>query len=311
MTSYKAYLIYSGGQIALTEAVSFTFVKERYTPYTYFSGVFSGSCEPNKITSVKFFCGGKLIHEGIADSVVSEVKNGAKLVRVKSYGFSMLLGQNQSEPGIISSPDLSELIKRNTSIYKVGCESNTKTVNYVYINEKTTIWDAICIYAMKAYGTFPYISGTNTVRCTRSGSNSFSYSSAKILSTGCGVKLTNLISHGFTDDLDGNWTYSKVNSYATDRNITKYKYYSRDKEWVYNLNDEIAYKMNNADKGREYYEFCYSGYKSEDLLDRATVNSGNLNLSGAEIDRIQINGTSKGVFTTVSCYSDSYCPSSV
>jgi hypothetical protein len=220
----------------------------------------------------------------------------------------MLLGQNQSEPGIISSPNLETLITKNTQIYKVGCEADTKSVNYVYINEKTTIWEAICIYAMKAYGTFPHIRGTNTVRCTRSGDISFSYSDEKILFTRRGVKLTNLISHGFTNDLDGNWSYSKVNDYAVKRNITKYKYYTRDKEWVYDLNDEIAYKMNIADKGREYSEFCYSGFKSEDLLDRVNITSGNIELANMEIDRIQISGSAKGVFTTIGCYTDSYCP---
>lgn len=308
MTSYKAYLIHSEGQIELTEAVSFTFIKERYTPYTYFTGVFKGSCIPNKITSVRFFCGGKMIHEGIADSIVSEVRNGVKLISVKSYGFTMLLGQNQSEPGIISSPDLTKLISINLPIYKVNCESGTNTVNYVYINEKSTIWDAICIYAMKAYGTYPHIRGTNTVRCTRTGTSNFSYNDEKILYTKRGVKLTNLISHSFTNDMSDEWSYSRVNSYAVERNITKYKYYALDKEWVYNLNDENAYKMNYSDRGREYTEFCYSGYKSEDLLDRVTVSSEGIDLGNMEIDRIQISGSSKGIFTSISCYSDSYCP---
>lgn len=308
MTSIKALLHKASGDIELTEAVSFDYVRERYTPYTFFAGVFKGSCIPEEIRSVHFYCGGKAVHYGIADSIVCERKNGASLIRIKSYGFSMLLGQNQSEPGIISQPNLGTIIGRNLPITNVGYESGTKTVNYVYINERTTIWDAICVYAMKAYGTYPYIYSTNVVRCNRYGSSLFNYSGKKIVSVSMGQKLTNLISHGYTEDAEGNWTYSMVNDFAVARYITKQKYFARDKEWVYDLNDEIKYKLNNADRGRVYSEFCYFGYSGEELLDHASVSADGLTLTNAEIDRIEISGSSKGVFTTISSYKDSYCP---
>jgi hypothetical protein len=307
MTEYKLILVSGDTQTEYTEAASFKFVKERYTPYTYFSGVFRGNCVPEEITEVIFYCGGKKIHDGIADSIICERRDGGEFVTVKSYGFTMLLGQNQSEPGIISSPDLGTLIKRNLPILRLGYQSDTKAVNYIYINENTTVWDSICVYALKAYGTYPYIYNTNVIRCERMGSNLFTYDTAEIVSARRGQKLTNLISHGFTQDVDGNWTYTKTNDFAVNHNITKQKYYARDKEWYYDLNDELNFRLNNADRGRVYTEFCRIGYGKEDLLDHATLSLSGFELSDSEIDRIEINGSRKGVFTTLSCYSDSYC----
>jgi hypothetical protein len=161
---------------------------------------------------------------------------------------------------------------------------------------------------MKAYDTYPFIYGTNTVRCNRYGSNSYNYTGKKIISYGRGQKLTNLISHGYTEDADGNWTYSLVNDFAVEKNITKQRYYSRDNEWVYDLNDEIKFKLNNADRGRAYNEFCYEGFCGEQLLDRVVLSTKGFALSNSEIDRIEINGSSKGIYTSVRCYNDSYCP---
>lgn len=308
MTAVKAILERSGGDLELTEAVSFVYVKERYTPYTFFSGVFKGNCVPSEINGVRLYLGSRSMHYGTADSVICEKKNGARLISVKSYGFSMLLGQNQSEPGIISQPDLGTILGRNLPIHGLSYESNTKTVNYVYIDPKTTIWDAVCVYAMKAYGTYPFIFGSNSVRCNRYGNNSFDHSGKRITSVRKGQKLTNLISHGFTDDLDGNWTITRTNDFAVSKHITKQKYYEKDKEWVYDLNDELKYKLNYADRGRVYGAFRYYGYSGEELLDRVSVSAGGLTLSGAEIDRIEIKGSSGGIFTELSAYTDSYCP---
>jgi hypothetical protein len=307
MTSYKMILICGSEQKEYTQAVSFKFTKERYTPYTQFSGVFIGSCEPKEVTEVIFYCNGKKIHSGIADSISCEKSAGAEIITVKSYGFTMLLGQNQSEPGIISAPDLGTIIGRNLPIKHLSYQSNTEKTNYVYINEKTTVWEAICVYAFKAYGTHPYIYSANTVACTAMSTGEYDYGGEEIVSAVKRQTLTNLISHAYTNDSDGNWAYSYTNEFAVNHGITKQKYYTRDKEWYYDLNAELKFKVQYADRARVCTTFKYVGYKKEDLLERATVSAGGIELNSSEIDKIVITGTEKGVFTEIGCYEDAYC----
>lgn len=291
-----------------SDIISFHFEKERYTPYTFFRCAIKAECDVSETLEIRVYNGSAMIHDGSVDSVICEKKNGVYCTSVKSYGFSMLLGQNQSEPGIIGSPDLETIVTNNESIYGVTCESDTLAVNYVYIEDKTTLWNAVSVYAMKAYGNYPYIKSPNMVCCKPSEGKLRNYDGEKIVSVKKGVKVTNLISKGFTNDLEGNWSYSQTDTFAAERHITKYKYYARSNEWVYNLNNEILFNMNFADRGRLYYTFTYAGYNGEELMDRAELSyDGVFSLSDMEIDYIAVNITSKGVFTTISCYDDKYC----
>ncbi|MGN0633577.1 MAG: hypothetical protein ACI4JW_06870 [Oscillospiraceae bacterium] len=308
--SIKAEIYVNNGIVTLERAVSFRFVKERYTPYSQLSGVFIGEVEPQEIKQVTFYLNGKVVHSGMADSVICEKSGGKRLVRIKSYGFSMLLGQNQAEPGIIGSPDLKAVITKCLPIYGVSYQTQTAAVNYVYINEKSSIWDAACVYAMKAYQNMPFIYGTNGIRCTRSGEKLFEYVGDTILSVRKGISLTGVVSHAYTQDINGDWVYSSENGFAVDRHITNQKYLARDKEWAYDMNKQLDYKIYNSEKGCVFSSFTYAGFKNEDLLDHASIVCGDFSLDDAEIDRVEVVGTKKGVYTTLSFYNDRFCPMS-
>ena len=307
MNNFTLTITTSDGDITLTQGVSFTFEKERYTGYTKFSGTFIGSCEPSDILYISFYYQTKLLHCGFADKVSCRQTSGKNTVTISSYGFTMLLGQNLSEPGILSSPNLDTLLDTDLDFYGITHQSSTSAVNYLYINDNTTIWDSICNYTLKAYDSFPVVIGANKVVCKASGNTAYGYDTEKIVYTESGVHLTNLISKAYTNDSDGDWSYELENSYAAERNIIKQKYYQQDKEFLYNLNVQLEQKIQYADKGREYAKYKYVGYKGEDLLDTVTLSNGNINLSSAEVDYIKIDGSKKGIFTTISCYFDSYC----
>ncbi len=307
MTDCRAVLITDGASVTLDRVVSFLFKKERYTGYSFFSGSFIGECVPLNVRAVRLYCGGKLIHTGAADEVSCRYEKGRYVTAIRSYGFTMLLGQNLAEPGILSSPSLGSIISMVPLIYGLAYQSGTSEVSYIYINENTTIWDAVRIYTLKAYNTFPFIYGTNIVRCERMGDSLFSYEDEMLTSVTSGVKLTNLISSAYTCDSSGEYSYSLSNEFASERNITKQKYYAQDKEFLYDLNVELEDKVNYADRGREYYSFSYVGYKGEDLLDHITIKRDGLSLEDAEIDGVRIEGSEKGVFTTISVYVDAYC----
>ena len=287
-----------GTVLTLTRAVNFRFEKERYRPYTLLSGKFVGECEPAEIARVDFYVGGRLLHSGTADLLICTRENDADLVSLRSFSFSKQLGQNESEPGIITSPNL-ETIINYANVVGVDVQANTDTTNYVYINERTTVWEAVRVYAMKAYGTHPFIRGTNTVSVSVPLPTAFTYS-PPFVSTKKGLNLSTILSDVYTNDLNGDWIYHLHNDFASDHNIAKEKYAPRDREWLYDLTDELRYYMDFSNRGRQFAGFTYCGCLGEDLCDKANVSA--LSLSGAEIDKITVSGDCRGIFTSIECY---------
>ncbi len=289
------------------DCISFSYEKERYTPYTKLSAVFYEEIDPENIACAAFYLDDKLKHLGTPDKIICSNKNGVKTFSILSFGYTMLLGQNQSEPGIMRDVTLSKIVERNLPIYGVSSQSSTRSVNYIYIEDRTTIWDAACVYAMKAYGTHPFINGANEVRCSKENAVTFTYSSSDIVECEKGASSANLISDAYTTNLEGNWNYSRSNSFAKQRHITKRKYYSRQNDFLYDLNDELKLRMNYGDRAREYGMFTYRGYKGEDLLDKGTFEIGSLKMMNAQIDRIRVRASGGSVLTTLYFYKDSHC----
>lgn len=304
MDSFVIHLIGTDGSHSFGSIVRFTYEKERYTPYSYVTAEIVGTVNPTAINNVRLMWGTVCIHSGIADSVICEHSKSGDRIKLRSYGFSMLLGQNQAEPGLISSPDLSTIVNSGNTIYGVSCQSNTLAVNYIYFKEKTTIWDAVCIYAKKAYNSFPFIYGDNHLAVTRSSEKNFYHSSDGLVSYSKGVRLTNLISHGYMADMSGSYSYSETNSFASARHITKEKYYPLDSEWYSDPSRGIHQRMDYADRGRIFDTATYAGYSGEDITDHSTFPT--ISLFHREVSRVKIVGSSKGVFTTLSFYTDSY-----
>ncbi len=306
MTSFRLVLTcFDRSEITLTEAESFVYKKERYTPHAFLSGIFIGECDPTAVREVRFYCGTKYLLYGAADSMVCEHRNGRAVIRLRCYGFTKLLGQNYAVPGIISQPDLGAILT-DRGIRGLSYQTVTNTVNYVYINEKTTIWDAVRIYSMKAHNTHPFIYNNNTVMCTPIYQRTVACPEGDIVSWSEGQELGNLLSDVYTQDLNGDWSFHRENSFATDHYIRRKKYYPLDREWVYDLNDELKYYMNYSDRGRQFITLIRKGYGNEDLLDieSFTLPDGE---HSHEVSSLTITGSAKGIFTELGFYFDSYC----
>ncbi len=301
-------LITTEGDLSFSDIVTFTFERERYRCFTVFSGVFAGECDPAKVREVRFYLNGTLMHRGTADSLISEKRGAKELVKVKSYGFTLSLGENELEPGIVSNATLIKLVQRSqTSTMDYSVQTGTTEVNYIYVNEHTTLWQAMCVYTAKAYNSYPFIRNQNLVMCRLSSPATYIFVNEKITEASRGVALSRLISDAYTVDNSDNWTISRVDSYARDRHIARQRYYARDLEWAYDPTAGLKYHMAKAAAGREYTQFTYQGFKGEQLCDLAYFASGSIAVIGKEIDMIRINGSEKGIFTTIRCYKDIYC----
>lgn len=293
----------------LYDIVSFSYERERYTPYTYFTAAAIGNVDPANVASVRFLYDGRLLHHGTADVFELSHERGKPMIRLRSYSFTKQLGQNYSEAGIISNPDLSDIMSR-CGVPMIEHQQDTERVNYVYINERTTAWDAICVYAMKAYGSSPYIHSDNTVRCSPpDGNRIIYYNSRNVISYGRGIQLTNMLSDVYVSGISGDTEYSAHNGFAADRHITRRKYMNYDREWVYDLNDQAKFHMNYSNRARQYYSLVYEGYLGEMLFDRGIFTCDDFQLQSRYICAVKVNGSSRGVFTELRFYTDSYCDS--
>ena len=298
----------SGDYTDYTDVVSFTFERERYRAFTVFEGVAVGECDPSVVREVRFYLDGRLMHRGTADSLVSERRGRVQQIRVKSCGFTLSLGENELEPGIVTNATLLKLVQRSrTSTSDFSIQTGTPEVNYIYVKEHTTLWQAMCVYTAKAYNSYPFIRDQNLVMCRLTAPTTYIFVNEKITEASRGVKLSSLISDAYTVDNSDEWTISRTDSYARERHIARQRYYARDLEWAYDPSAGLKYHMGKAAAGRQYQQFTYQGFKGEQLCDLAYFSGGGVSIGGKQIDLIRIAGSEKGVFTTVRCYSDIYC----
>ena len=298
-----------GNNFLLSKApVSFKFTRERYTPYTQCTGVIIGDVEVSEINSIELYYQNKLLHKGMADSITKVYKNGRFIVKFLSRGFTMLLGQNEPKPGIISNSSLASIISMNTQIPNVSWEATTEIINYIYVKEKSTIWDAICAYAYKAYKNYPYISQDNVVNASiPTNATIFNYNSYKIATIGEGVSTSGILSTVFMSDADGEYTHTKDNNFAKSHNIVRKKYYPLDKQWLASPQDGLESKLKYSNRGVNLAFIKYEGHRFENLMDKAKFDYKNKAfLNNEYISRVEVLGNKYGVFTTISVYRDSY-----
>lgn len=290
--------------------ISMSFVKERYTPYSAVRlNIISETSVPN-LCEIRVSIDNKVIHQGVADRMESrKTSDGLYHISLYSRGYTAALGVNQPVPRINSNVNLNDIITANNiSLPHISCEQDTKTVNYVYILDKDTLWDAIVAYTLKAYNNYPYIRGSNTVMASPFADPvSFEYSSS-VTELISGVNLSNLISQINMKDYDGNYsTYELENAYAIDRNIVRQNKINIDEQWLAEPQTALKKRIFYSNRAARYKAVKVYGYGGEDLFDKMTVTSPDSDdIKARDIHKIEITADKRGVFTKLYTYYDSY-----
>ncbi len=291
----------------LDKCIYFNLEKERYTPYTTFKGSFIISEAYKEIISIAFGIDGEdYIHFGSVDVSKMTFKSNYYRLDIVSRSYTLALGLNQPKPQINTSVSLSNLLSRNVSLKNITCESGTKTINYIYVLENSTLWDAVVAYSLKAYGTYPFIYKTNEVRVTAPAGTTRSYSGS-IIEKYSGSSLSNLISNIHMKDSDGNYeTYNLEDSYAISREIIRHKQIPIDMQWLSDTDMALNSRINYSKRASKYIGIKVSGYLGEELFDKFTYQFNNQTLSSCAIHRLIINGSNNAVYTTMYQYLDAY-----
>lgn len=288
--------------------ISFRFIRERYTPYTQLVGTVIGDVEMQQVAVVELYYNGRLLHKGMPDSFTKRYKNGRYIISFMSRGYTMLLGQNEPEPGVIRDVNLGGIIEQNISGIAISWEVPTDQTNYIYVKEKSTIWDAICTYAYKVYHNYPYIKNHNSIYVSvPSNPTSFNYNVDTIVSQGEGLSTSGVLTKLYMKDTDGAYSFSQDNSMSTGYGIIRKKYYPLDMQWLSDPEDGLKSKLYYSNRGMRSKFIVYPGHKFENLMDRATytINS-DMSFSSRYICGVEFYGNKNGVFTKITVYYDSY-----
>lgn len=245
-----------------------------------------------------------MIHQGTMDKLDRKWENGRWVYNFESKGYSAMLDQNEPVPRMNYNVSLSTLATRNTIIPMVTYESGTKTVNYVYVKENSTIWDAFMAYSYKAYQTFPYIYSTNKVRVTPQVYALRNYNYEAIVSFGSLKDVRGIISEAFMADDEGQYTYTYENTYADDLDIIRTRYYALDDQWLSDPVSGLTARIKYSNKGMKGYFFTYIGYNQEELFDRAVLSRSDFSFGNLSVGRIELNVSDMRILTTLTCYVD-------
>ncbi|MDR1674460.1 MAG: hypothetical protein LBR54_03305 [Oscillospiraceae bacterium] len=290
-----------GNTVGSDSCVKFSFIKDYYTPYTLLSCVFIfDSVSELPVSEVMLYIDGKFVHHGLLDTMDCKRWGTHYQVTVKSRGFTSLLLQNNIEPvGIVENMSLDALMG-TLSLPYVTHEYNSDANNYIFIEEKTIIWDAIINLAYKLTGGFPYIDGTNNVRITANpGPVSVLVSEKRVITQGFSHNNTKMMSRYYMQDPLSEQGYGFVcdNFDATLRNIKREKYLPLDRRFLYSPETALTFRT-DRDMNGNFVRYCeYIGYCGEDLMDLLTVENY---ISELRITGIAVTGSAGTIRTAVS-----------
>ena len=294
--------------VTLDKCISFSIDKERYTPYTTFKGSFIIPQYYNEIISIKFFIDSVDVHYGSVDMAKMTFKDGYYLLDINSRSYTLALGLNQPKPGINSNVSLRSILVSNVALKNVTYQLSTKTINYVYLTDNSTLWDAVVAYSLKAYGTYPFIYKTNEVRVTApTNITSREYYDNNLLEVYNGSTLSNLISDIHMQDSEGNYeTYNLSDNYASLRDIVRHKQIPLDMQWLADTNMALTSRINFAKRGTKFNGLKVLGYSGEELFDKFTCDFENSYYTNCAIHKLNISGSNNVIYTTMYHYTDAY-----
>lgn len=227
----------AGAPFEETKLISFRFVKDAYTPYTSVSAqIFAEEENYMSISEILLYVGEKTVHHGLVDSLEAVETDGKKLVTLTSRGFTSLLCQNQTEPGMKTGISFNGLMDGFYALPYVTHEDNDDTSGYIYVKNNSTMWDGVVGLAYRQSGMYPYIRGTNCVRITAEENPAvFSYEDAELTASGLSYSYKRMVSNFHMADINGDYgTYELEDSIVTNRNIVRHKYFELDKQFLYN-----------------------------------------------------------------------------
>ena len=286
------------------ECLSMVLDREIYTPYDTIDGVFlaDGETDYSDAVYVELFWLERSIFIGLADRVEKYQRGGVWFLRVKSRTFTSLLTQNELEPGLHANLTLESLIYDFYTLPFVTAEQDP-TTGYIFVREKTSLWDSVATFVFKSTGRYPYVQN-NFVRFTLEPEpHTYSPPKSRVVQTGNLVDTTRLISHYHMEDINGNPNvYEQENPAAQHALIVRHKQIPFDRQFLSNPMLALSYRNRFSCRGTRAWYVTYAGFANEQLGDRLRYSE---TVQG-RICRVRMTFSGQGYRTTLWKYEDGF-----
>ena len=300
-----------GAQYTLTECIRFSLLRERYQPYAALhaelvipDSVAAGGAEQLVPSAVCFYLGSMLLHDGTVQKAAVLHEQNMYLLRVDSRSYTAALMRNQMVPGMYYHVTLTSLLEEY-HLPHITCDSGAAEVNYVLIKEHTGIWDAVIAFCYKYNRGYPYVRVPNLL-CAASQPDAAGIvlPADAVVRCGAAGEPAALISRVDMADLDGTYgSFTMTNPEAVRRGIVNVKQIAFDRQFLYNPQDALRFRIACSSRRLSQTVVTYAGYCGEDIEDAVQLPDGQT----AHVSRILLTGDRNGLLTQDSFYFDDFC----
>ncbi len=282
----------------------FSFIKEAYTPYSYFSAMFDADDMPDdEWLYARFNVNYNNISQGVVDTLKIVEENGKKMGYVTARSYTSLLLENQLPPGMYSRLSINKLFEDYFKLETITHEDNSDE-SYIFVKQGSSMWDGVVNLSYKLTGRYPYIRSENVIMISDpQDPMNLTFNDDVILRIGSELDTRRLISSFHMADIEGNYgTYNLTNQEADARDIVRNRYFDLDRRFLYDPLQGCQFRDAMANRKFKRKFFTYSGYMGEDLGDRVTFGD----VENGRISAVRITGNISGLFTELSVYEDSF-----
>ncbi|MFA5659171.1 MAG: hypothetical protein WC900_07790, partial [Oscillospiraceae bacterium] len=245
------------------------------------------------------------IHKGVINICEQKQLPDKKIISVTSRGYSFSLGCTELAEEIRYGVSLDTLMTPEVTPPFVSCETSAVTVNYLFIKEHSTLWDAVVNLCLKGLASYPYVAYTNIVRFSAPLNPAVVELSDETIITefSSGNDFSGVISDVHMRDASGNYNaYNAQCQYALDRNIERHKHLSFDRHWLSDINQGLLYKLDYFRRDAVFKKITYMGFNGEDINDKLSADLNGFEADLLDISKIEIRAGKNGVLTTLTSY---------
>ena len=275
---------------------------EAYTPYGSLTAEYlTETDEIPTADKVVLRWGEQEIFQGIADSIEAVRQNGRTLLRVKSKGFTSALVQNELEPGMHEDVTIETLLNGFYQFPHVTYETNGLK-GYIFVKDGMSLWDNVARFGFRATGHYPYVRNDRVMLQLPASPMVHTVPEGLLLAEGTSLDTARAVSHYHMEDITGTANaYEMEEPSVTDLGIIRHKQIPMDRQFLYDPEDALRFRLRYALRGSRAQYLMYAGFDNEQVGD--LMQFGNDWLT---VCRVQLRFGAQGLRTKVWAYRDGF-----
>ena len=300
--SFTVRLYLANGSETETVCTALTLEREIYTPYDRLTAEFpEAGFHLSQIRRIGLEWNGDEIFLGLSDHIEQVLRGGVRLLRVQAKSFTSLLVQNELVQGLHSNLTLGDLVQGFYTFPHVTYQQDSRT-GYIYVTNKTSLWDCIVHFVYKLTGGCAYTAG-NMVRMTLP-EQPRTVTVPAAVDYGIGYDTTKMVSCIHMEGLDGTAdAYVQVNPEASAAEIVRHKRIPFDRAYLSDPTQALTFRNLYSLRGWRSRFVEYAGFADEALGE--CVRFGDF-LQGERICRVRMTFGSRGLRTKLWAYEDGF-----